>query len=306
MLGVIAQERPDVVQTHLPRSGALARAAGRLSRTAVVSTLQSERRNLSPKECLSEGLTLGFVDGIISISKAVERSFMNSPLFRPIFRLKPRRVIPNAIDPREIESVKPSDPKAARREMGGDGELLLLNVASFKPAKGHAYLIRAVREARDMLPNLKLLIVGDGPLKPQIERLVKRMGLEKTVVFLGKRSDAVKFLWLCDIFVLPSVSEGLGLAAIEAMAAGRPVVATRVGGIPEAVRDGVDGLLVPPRDPEALARAIVTLARDEGLRRRMGEAGRRRAREEFSVEEAARRYEEFYLEILERRKWAKS
>lgn len=183
MIWAIKRGRPDVVQTHLPRSGALARLAGRLVKAVVVSTLQSQRGNLSLKERLSEALTLGFADGVVAISRAVERSFLESPVFGPILRSKPRAVIPNAVELGEIERARPHNLRAERAAVGAnEGELLLLDVASFKPAKGHEYLLRAMVEVRRAYPKARLLLVGDGPLRPRAEVLCRRLGLGDSVI----------------------------------------------------------------------------------------------------------------------------
>ena len=134
------------------------------------------------------------------------------------------------------------------------------------------------------MPDARFVIAGEGELRPALERQIKEHHLEKHVLLAGFRPDVLSLHKAFDIFVMSSVTEGLGTSLLDAMAAGKPVVATTAGGIPEVVVDGETGILVPPRDHEAMAAAIVALLKDEGLRTRMGRAGRARAETRFSAE----------------------
>ena len=145
---------------------------------------------------------------------------------------------------------------------------------------------------------MKLWLVGDGPLRPAVEKAIVKMGLERKVLFLGIRDDVPKLLAASDLFVLSSDYEGVPLAVLEAMAAGKPVVATAVGGVPELIEDGKTGILVPPRNPETLAKGILRLVKDADLRQRMGKAARERAQERFDISRTAREYETLYLRLL--------
>lgn len=154
------------------------------------------------------------------------------------------------------------------------GSLVLTCVARLVPLKGHRYLFRALREVRDAGLKVKCLLVGDGYHSDILRKLVKVMGLEKNVFFLGRRDDVPSILRITDIFVLPSLQEITPLAISEAQLAGKAVIASAVGGIPELVTHGVNGILVPAKDHHALAEAITTLCNNEDLRLRMGVAGR--------------------------------
>jgi L-malate glycosyltransferase len=158
------------------------------------------------------------------------------------------------------------------------------NVAALVPHKGQRHLIEAAAIVVRQVPDARFVIAGEGELRPQLERQIKDRHLEKHVFLAGFRPDVLSVHKAFDIFVMSSVTEGLGTSLLDAMACGKPIVATAAGGIPEVVADRETGLLVPPRDDEALAAAIVTLLRDERLRRAMGDAGERRARERFSSE----------------------
>jgi glycosyltransferase involved in cell wall biosynthesis len=158
------------------------------------------------------------------------------------------------------------------------------NVAALVPHKGQRYLVDAAHFVVQALPDARFLILGEGELRDHLERRVHDHHLEKHVFLPGFRTDVLGCMKSFDIFVMSSVTEGLGTSLLDAMACARPIVATRTGGIPEVVDDGVTGLLVPPRDPHALARAIVTLLSDADLRQRFGQAGLQRVRQRFTVE----------------------
>jgi L-malate glycosyltransferase len=158
------------------------------------------------------------------------------------------------------------------------------NVAALVGHKGQRHLVAAAGRVIRELPDARFLIVGEGELRDPLERQIKELGLERHVLLTGFRDDAVGLQKSFDVFVMSSVTEGLGSAMLDAMACGRPVVASRTGGIPEAIADGVTGVLVPPQDEPALARAIVRLLRDEDLRRVLGGSARQRIVDEFSVE----------------------
>ena len=155
-----------------------------------------------------------------------------------------------------------------------------------------------MRAVRDALPQVQLWIAGAGPEAPELGRQVKELGLTGAVHFLGPRNDVPALMRRFDLFVLPSLWEGLPNAALEAMAARRAVVATAVDGTPEAVLEGSTGLLVPPRDSAALAQAIIALLADEPRRRRLGEAGRQRVESEFSMDRMVSQIEALYRAAL--------
>jgi glycosyltransferase involved in cell wall biosynthesis len=158
------------------------------------------------------------------------------------------------------------------------------NIAALVPHKGQRHLIEAAHVVVQKMPDVRFVILGEGELRDALERLVKEHHLEKHVLLPGFRTDVLGCLKSFDVFVMSSVTEGLGTSLLDAMACSRPIVATRTGGIPEVVDDGVTGLLVPPRDEAALADAIVDLLGDAARRQRMGEAGLARVNEKFTVE----------------------
>jgi glycosyltransferase involved in cell wall biosynthesis len=174
-------------------------------------------------------------------------------------------------------------------------------VAHFYPIKGLQFVIRAAALVGQGYPETGFVIVGDGEQRLELEHLVKRLGLDSHVAFLGQRDDVSEILPLFDVFVLPSVKEGLPFALLEAMAAARPIVASAVGGIPEVITDGETGLLVPPRDPEALAKAISTMLTDRGKAQQMGLAARERVLASFTVTRMLEQTEQLYWQLLARK-----
>jgi glycosyltransferase involved in cell wall biosynthesis len=158
------------------------------------------------------------------------------------------------------------------------------NVAALVPHKGQRYLIDAAHLVVREVPDARFVILGEGELREHLEKQVREHHLEKHVFLPGFRADVLGCLKAFDIFVMSSVTEGLGTSLLDAMACARPIVATNAGGIPEVVKDGETGILVPPRDARAMARAIVSLLTHSDERRQMGEAGLKRLRSRFTVE----------------------
>lgn len=212
------------------------------------------------------------------------------------------RLIPNGV---ETQSIRPSAAKRFRRRENGfsDHGLVLLMIANLIPYKGHADLVDALALAKGGLPpDWKVCLLGrDDGLKKKLEEKIRQNGLGQHVLFAGSVSDVRPFLACADVGLLCSHEEGFSNALLEYMAAGLPVIATRVGGNPEAVVHGKTGLLVPPRDPPALAKAIVRLTNAK-IRRRMGKAGRERVQKLFSQKRCIRLYENLYQEVLNPKK----
>jgi glycosyltransferase involved in cell wall biosynthesis len=231
------------------------------------------------------------VTAIMAISEGVRRVLQDDGI--PAERIV---TVPSGIDLERIERVP--DPSGLRSELGiPEGAPVVGMVAALAPHKDHDTFLRAAAMVKESLPAARFLIVGDGPLRAELERFSRSSGLSQEIIFTGFREDALTLTRLLDIFVLSSYEEGLGTSLLDAMALGRPLVATDVGGIPEALLDGRNGLLVPPRDPGALAGAIVKLGRDPGLRERMGAFGRKHARN-FTIERTIDGVEDLYRRFL--------
>ena len=181
---------------------------------------------------------------------------------------------------------------------GSSSGTVLGSAARLVPIKGIVYLVRALALLRKEIPGIRLEIAGLGQEGPKLQNEVRSLGLEDSVAFIGWKDNLTPVMSGWDVFVLPSLDEGFGMAALEAMAGGLPVVASAVGGVPELVEDGRTGLLVPAGNPEALARALRRLLLSADLRRSMGEAGRARARAHFSEERMVLEFSRIYEELL--------
>jgi glycosyltransferase involved in cell wall biosynthesis len=202
------------------------------------------------------------------------------------------RTIANGIDVELFERARPS----AVFEF--DGNKVIGMVARLDLQKGFEYLLRATRELCATFPALKVVIVGEGPDRQAIENMVQRFGLQSNVILAGQHSDMPGIYAAMDVFVLPSLNEGLPMTILEAMAASRPVIATRVGAIPKVIKDGETGLLVDPADVDGLRNALSHLLTDSDLCRRIGSAGHDWVSRNYTSEAMALKYRQMYDEVL--------
>jgi glycosyltransferase involved in cell wall biosynthesis len=188
----------------------------------------------------------------------------------------------------------------AREQLGVTNEPLVLSVAQLIPRKGLTYLIRAVPEVLKSIPNVKFIIAGEGPEHPKLEEEIKQLGVGNAVKLLGGASyDMVPRLYAAaDVFVLPTLYDAMPHAIYEAMAMAKPVIATRVGGIPEVINNGSDGLLVEAMKPDEIAKAIITLLKNRELTIRLGENALKKIKNMYTWEKIVQRYEQVYWEAM--------
>lgn len=234
----------------------------------------------------------GLVRRAVAISPAVDALLAAGGVPAPM-----RRIIPSSVDP---EALRPAVAReTTRRDAGlGDEDVLLLVLAQITRRKGIDVLLDAFAAVRAPSPRTHLWIAGDGPERAALAAQAASLGLGDAVTFLGPRADKADLLAAADVLVLPSRREGLGIAALEAMAAGRAVLASRVGGLAEAVVHEGTGLLVPPDDASALGDALRRLLTDAALRARLGAAGPERIRAGFHCDHMVDAYDALYGEIL--------
>lgn len=202
------------------------------------------------------------------------------------------RVIHNAVEPAAFDH--PSLPRGITEIKQGTTRPLILSVARLEEQKGHCDLINAAVE----IPEAIFVLLGDGTERSALEEQSRKLGLAERIIFLGYRDDVPNWLSACDVFVLPSLYEGLPISILEAMAAGKPVIATEIPGNDEAVIHGVTGYLVPPHNPAALAAAIRSMLADPAERDRMGRAGKEIVVQKFSLMAMVRQTAEVYTECL--------
>lgn len=206
------------------------------------------------------------------------------------------RVIPNFID---CASYRRVDASALRSRLAPGGEPLLIHVSNFRPVKRVTAVVEVFSRVRQAMP-ARLLLVGDGPDAPAAARLARQLGVEADIDFLGEQDSVVPLLSASDVFLLPSAQESFGLAALEAMACGVPVVASNVGGIPEVIDQGLTGFLHGPDDLDGMARTVVALLADADAWQRMSGNAARTARARYCDTSIIPRYEDYYRELLER------
>lgn len=290
LISLMRRERPDIVHANSSKAGVLGRLAAVAARVPIrIFTVHGWAFGAysGPASCAylwADRLAGRWTTVTICVAEH-ERS---SGIAARTCRSDRTIVIPNAVDV-----------SAAPKADGNGGTPRLVTVGRLKAPKDYVTLTRALAA----LPSgsFEALIVGDGPDRPEVETELVRLGLAKAVRLLGERTDVPELLASSDVFVLSSASEGLPLSVEEAMAAGLPVVASAVGGVPELVVDGETGYLVPPGEGERLAEALGLLLGDPALRRRMGRSGRARAEELFDLTAFRRAHVELYRRQLAKR-----
>ena len=207
---------------------------------------------------------------------------------------KPIKVIPNFVD---ISRFKPDQTGCDRSELALADEKIIMHMSNYRPVKNADDVIRIFKIVNEKIPS-KLLLVGDGPEAPNVLSLAERMGLKEKTIFLGGQDMVESVLCKADLFLLPSASEGFGLAALEALACGVPVIGTIVGGLPELITDGEVGYLEPIGDVEAMARRSIEILSDDELRRTMSRNARKLTVEKFDTRDIVKEYHQFYEEVL--------
>lgn len=288
----IRRERFDLVHCHLPMSGVVARLAGRAAGIPVVYTehnLQERYRFLTRQ---ANRMTWSAQDAVVAVSEQVADS-----IDRLMGSRVPVRVIHNGV-PSPSVRIFEEQARKLRQSMGFSPDRIVIGtLAVFRKQKRLDHWIEVAARARSADPRLRFLIVGDGPLRAQIAEKIATVGLSEVVRMPGLQNEPRPWLAAMDIFMSTSQFEGLPLALLEAMAMARPVIATRVGGVPEAVESGESGILSEFGDIDGLSAAVVRLAADSGARARIGEAARARIMSAFSMERMASGLESLYLSV---------
>ncbi len=291
---LLRREKVQILHTHEYFANTMGRLAAVLAGTprrfAHIQNSHWRPAERKGRHYLIDRILSRTCDRVIACSEMARRYQIE------VERIHPDRVVmvPNCADARIF------DPSVAhpgiRREFGfKDSEILIASVARLTEVKGHQFLLDAAVPIFEAFPACRILIVGDGPERPYLERQARALALEDRIHFLGTRQDIPNILASIDLFVQPTlVREGLPLAITEAMASGKPVVATDVGGVSEAVRHGETGILVPPGDAEALAEGILSLLGDPEQRHGLAAAGRRLCLEQFSIETVIKKIEALY------------
>jgi glycosyltransferase involved in cell wall biosynthesis len=236
-------------------------------------------------------------DQVFAVSAHV-RDSIRYPSWLGFRTVPPLETLYHGPDPAALRAASQTDPAEVLRELGiPAGVPVVGTVANLKAHKGHEYLLDAARTVKAVMPETRFVVVGQGPMENLLRRRAAELGLNGHVVFTGYREDALRIANTFDLFVLASIQEGLSIALIEAMALGKSSVVTAVGGLPEVVEDGLQGIVVPARNPDSLADAIVRMLRDDHLRNSFGLAARERARD-FDIRHAVDRVDRAYQDLL--------
>jgi len=232
------------------------------------------------------------MDIIIAVSNAAKKILINYEKVDP----NKITVIYNGININKFKfNIKQRE--QIRKIFSIQDKIVLSYTANLRPIKGHQYLLEAISKIKNQYTNIVLLLIGEGVLRNELEALTKQLHIEDNVRFLGYRTDIPDILSATDIYVHPSVEEGFGIAIIEAMAVGLPVIATNVGGIPEIITNGVNGILVPPENPQALAEAIGDLIEHPDKRKALAEKGQQHVAATFTDDVMVKKYMEVYTNL---------
>ena len=303
----IRRHRVDIVHSYNFYGNVFAVPAAKLARTpVVVASIRSMGELYTPLQRRVQRHVCRLADCILTNADAIRQS-----LIAEGYDAAKITVIRNGIDVASQRRT-PNGGQRFRREFALPADAPIVAVlARLSPVKGIEYFLQAAVLVARRFADARFVVVGGSTLandrrhaprdyRAELEAMAKRLGLEGRVVFTGVRSDVADVLSQVAVSVLPSLSEGVSNTVLESMAAGVPVVATRVGGIPEAIEDGETGLLVPPRNSAALAHAIGVLLEDRQLATHLGQAGQRRIAREFQLDRSVRETENLYVELLER------
>jgi glycosyltransferase involved in cell wall biosynthesis len=292
---LMKQKNIHIVRTHRYRANLYGRLAAWLSGVpiTIISLHDNYNKDMRLERRIANKILSKVTDKMIAVSESIKKDIIQYDGIDSSKIL----VIPNGID---TEKFKPEGNFADISEELSfkRSDIVVGFVGRIVPAKGLEYLIDAFSYIKKGFTNSWLLIVGEGGIMGELRERTKKNNVQDSVIFAGKRRDIADVLSRTDIFVMPSIAEGLPNALLEAMAMGKPIVATMIGGIPEVIKNGFNGLLVPPRDPAALATAIKELIGNGQLSVRMGQAARDLVVNKYSIRETAQKWESLYLSIL--------
>ena len=291
---ILRQWKPAIVHAHDPHAVSMAALALSFGAPSLrPKTIASRRVDFHLQSNAFSQWKYRQMDAFIAASEAIKSVLVHDGI--PAGRIE---VVHDGIDVDKIEN-RPTIDLHAEYWLP-HGVPLIANVGALVAHKGQKYLIEAMPPVLREVPDAHLMIFGEGELRVPLEKQIKHLSLNKRVLLPGFREDVLSLMKSADLFVMSSVTEGLGSAVLDAMAMGQAVVGTRAGGIPEAVISGETGLLVEPADSKALAAAIVTLLKDAKKRKQYGDAGRERVAKHFGVDRLVEGTLEVYQRVVSR------
>jgi len=297
LIQLLKQEKVDLLCTHGYKSAVMGWWAGKKVGIPVIAFSRgytTENLKVAFYEWL-ERQALGRISGVIFVSEGQKKRF-------EAFGIRGKRswVVHNAISVNSFQNFKNVN---IRKEIFDHFHIpnnasLIVSAGRLSPEKGHRFLVEAIGMLRGSMNNIHFVFCGDGPCQKDLEKQSKELGISEICHFAGFRRDLKEIFQAMDLMVLPSLTEGLPNVVLEAFACAKPVVVTRVGGVPEIVEDGVNGIIVPPERPDLLAEAIKGCLADPEKRRTMGEAGYEKVKSEFTFESQTQKLETIYDEVL--------
>ena len=298
LIRLVRAWKPDVLHSHMIHANLMARAVRLFARVPVmVSTIHNIYEG-GPLWMAAYRISNGLVDHMTIISEAAADRFVKEGIV-------PRELltcVPNGVDTERFRQVKPGTRESVRSSIGVNDSFVWLAVGRFEVAKDYPNMLHAFAQVCRRDANVVLLLVGHGSLQQETESLAQSLGLGDRIRFLGVRSDVPEVMAAADGYVMSSAWEGMPIALLEAAAAGLPIVATRVGGNHEVVREGESGFLVPPRDSDALGQAMLRLMDQTPERRReMGEHGREHVRVHYGLGRVVERWQDLYRQVSARK-----
>lgn len=291
LLKIIKEKKIDIIHTHSFSPNFWGRLAGIIARVPVIISTEHSIATVKTRfQKKVDKILVRFSTKIISVSERVKRSLLEEENILPDKIL----TIYNGIDP-----MKPSyDKEAISKKCEGLGidlnKKIIVSIGRLEPPKGYEFLLESAKIVKREFSPVQFVIVGDGSLKHKLEKLTDDLKLKDTVIFLGHRNDIADILSISDIAVLPSVREGFSVSLLEFMSLGKPIIATDVGGNKEAVINGESGIIVPPRDPIALAEWVLKLIKENKTSEDIGMKARERFNENFTVETMIQKIEKLY------------
>jgi glycosyltransferase involved in cell wall biosynthesis len=294
LVRLVQQFRADgtkVVHTHHLGQLLYGGLAGRWAGCRVIHTEHEYFSLRRPRAQQLLRVLTHLADRVTAVAEPV-KSFLEGTVGLPASKLI---TIQNGVEVHRYEAAIPHD----REEWDlKSSDVIIGCVARLSPEKGHTVLLRAFRKVISRHPVARLVLIGDGEERERLQHLADDLRVGHFVRFLGLRADVPEVLAACDLFTLPSIQEGFPMVILEALAAGKAVIASEVGAIPDVIRHGATGMLVPPGDADALADALCVLIEDEGARQRLGQSGRELVREAYDFERTVGQYDELYQRVL--------
>lgn len=296
---LMKQRNIQIVRTHEYRANLHGRLAALLAKVPCivgsVHNVYNARDKKLNRRILNRYLGI-FTDRVVAVSEEVKKEIVR---YDSVPENKVA-VIYNGVDRKRFVDI---DAQSIRSEFHIPKSTPVIGtVGRFFPQKGQKYLLEAVAKVRNKFPHIAVFVIGDGSLKEELQDHTKKLNIEQNIIFTGVRRDIPALLSAMDIFIFPSLWEGFGNALVEAMAAGKPIIATDIPSVREILNSGKSGIVVPPANSEAIARSLDLLLSDRALAENLGNAARERALSSFTIDSTVRGYSSLYRSILEQKR----